>query len=227
MVNLVEDGRVLRSGNRHFGNNKKIELWLTVQNWTGGFDNQDGLEMVFGEDLDYAALGIARCLSHAKSGHEFLQHHIDPGRKGTTVDHFFKALSSGRRLANLTSLNAQISSVMNSKVEDPFARFKELKAFDFHAADGHYQKAARFDPKPTREGEAQVATGHFFRLNLRGDHLDHLDLSRPRDGKKKDHDMAVIKRTEVDRGRRSGNPALRSLRHCGGVMLDDEPLSVD
>ncbi|MFT6242732.1 MAG: hypothetical protein ACJAQT_004843, partial [Akkermansiaceae bacterium] len=41
-------------------------------------------------DLDFAALGISRCLSHAKSGHEFLQHHIDHGCKGVTVDHFFK-----------------------------------------------------------------------------------------------------------------------------------------
>jgi len=72
-----------------------------------------------------------------------------------------------------------------------------LKDFEFYAADGHYQKAACFDPKPGKEGGSQVATGHFFRLNLRFDHLDHLDLSRPKDGKKKDHDMSVIKRTEV------------------------------
>ena len=40
-------------------------------------------------DLDFAALGISRCISHAKTGHEFLQHHIDHGRKGVSVDHFF------------------------------------------------------------------------------------------------------------------------------------------
>jgi len=148
-------------------------------------------------DLDYAVLGILRCMSHAKTGHEFLQHHIDHGREGTTVDHFFKALKSGRRLANLTSLNALLGEVMEEKVTDPFQGLEELKAFDFYAADGHYQKAACFDPKPTKEGQSQVATGHFFRLNLRTDHVDHLDLSRPSDGKKKEHDMTVIKRTAV------------------------------
>ena len=102
-------------------------------------------------DLDFAALGISRCLSHAKSGHEFLQPHIDHGCKGVTVDHSFKALQSKRRLTNLTSLNAQLVSVMERKVEDPFAEYMELKKFDFYAADGHYQ-AACFDPKPTKEG---------------------------------------------------------------------------
>jgi len=49
-----------------------------------------------------------------------------------------------------------------------------------------YSKAmtACFDPKPTKEGESQIGTGHFFRLNLRQDHFDYLDLSRPGDGKK-------------------------------------------
>ena len=65
---------------------------------------------------------------------------------------------------------------MKGKVEDPFSAHQELKDFDFYAADGHYQKAACFDPKPKKEGESQIATGHFFRLNLRHDHLDYLDL---------------------------------------------------
>jgi len=74
---------------------------------------------------------------------------------------------------------------MKEKVNDPFSGFKELEKFDFYAADGHYQKTACFDPKPGKEGGSQVAPGHFFRLNLHLDHLDHLDLSRPTDGKKK------------------------------------------
>jgi hypothetical protein len=80
-------------------------------------------------DLDFAALGILRCLSHAKSGHEFLQHHIDHGCKGVTVAHFFKAIQNKRRLTNLTSLNAQLVSVMERKVEDPFAEHKIFHQF--------------------------------------------------------------------------------------------------
>jgi len=171
-------------------------------------------------DLDYAVLGVSRCISHAKSGHEFLQHHIDHGQIGTSVDHFFKALKSGRRLNNLTSLNAQLLSVMEHKVEDPFAAHEELKDFDFYAADGHYQKAACFDPKPTKEGESQIATGHFFRLNLRFDHLDHLDLSRPVDGKKKDHDMTIIKRAEIAKLRNGAATGRKVLMVWDKACLD-------
>jgi hypothetical protein len=173
-------------------------------------------------DLDYAALGVSRCISHAKSGHEFLQHHIDSGREGTTVDLFFKSLKSGRRLANLTSLNAQLLPAMARKVEDPFMRHKELKNFDFYAADGHYQKAACFDPKPTKEGESQIATGHFFRLNLRFDHLDYLDVSRPDEGKKKDHDMRLIKRMEVERLRNGAKVGRKVLYAWDKACIDYE-----
>lgn len=88
---------------------------------------------------------------------------------------------------------------MMQKVEDLFAEHKELKTFDFYVADGHYQKAACFDPKPSKVGESQITTGHLFRLNLRYDHLDYFGLSRPDEGKKKDHDMRLIKRMEVER----------------------------
>ena len=171
-------------------------------------------------DLDYAALGVSRCISHAKSGHEFLQHHIDLGREGTSVDHLFKTYKSKRRLTNLTSLNAQLFSVMKQKVEDPFAEHKELNDFDFYAADGHYQKAACFDPKPTKEGESQIATGHFFRLNLRYDHLDHLDVSRPADGKKKDHDMRLLKRMDVENLRNGAKVGRKVLYAWDKACID-------
>ena len=109
---------------------------------------------------------------------------------------------------------------MERKVEDPFSEYIELKKFDFYAADGHYQKAACFDPKPTKEGESQIATGHFFRLNLRHDHLDHLDLSRPADGKKKDHDMRLIKRMEVEHLRNGAKAGRKVLYAWDKVCID-------
>lgn len=171
-------------------------------------------------DLDFAALGISRCLSHTKTGHEFLQHHIDHGREGVSVDLFFKSLKSQRRLTNLTSINSKIVSVMKEKVEDPFSAHQELKDFDFYAADGHYQKAACFDPKPKKEGESQIATGHFFRLNLRHDHLDYLDLSRPDDGKKKDHDMRLLKRIAVDQLRNGAKVGRKVLYAWDKACID-------
>jgi len=52
-------------------------------------------------DLDYTVLGILRCLTHAKTGHEFLQDHAEKGGRDENPDLFFKALKSKRRLKNL------------------------------------------------------------------------------------------------------------------------------
>lgn len=142
-------------------------------------------------DLHFAALGVLRCLSHAKTGHEFLQHHADQEVAHIEVSHFFKALKSPRRGRNLASLNARLRPLMAVRLADPFAEFEELNDFDLFAADGHYHHAACFDPKPA------VASGHFFRLDLRTHHLGHLDLSRPKDGHKKDHDITALKRADA------------------------------
>ncbi len=72
-------------------------------------------------DLEFAKLGILRCISHAKTGHEFLQHHAD-------------------------------------------------------------------------KGQAVIDPGHFFRLDLRCHHLGYIALGEPDAGKKKSHDITVIKR---------------------------------
>lgn len=120
----------------------------------------------------------------------------------------------------MTSINQEIGEFMKEKVVDPFAPFPELAKFDFYAADGHYQRAACFDPKPKEEGKSKVATGHFFRLNLRTDHLDHLDLSRPKDGKKKDHDMTVIKRTERETWRNGAKKGRKVLNAWDKACID-------
>jgi hypothetical protein len=148
-------------------------------------------------DLHFAQLGTLRCLSSAKTGQEFLQLHADHGLADIDPDHFFKALKSKRRLKNLGSLNQLLGSSMAERIGDPFAAIEELRDFELYAADGHYHHAASFDPKPEEKGKSAIATGHFFRLNLRTHHLSHLDTSRPADGKKKDHDMNVIKRSNA------------------------------
>lgn len=145
-------------------------------------------------DLDFAKLGVLRCISHAKTGQEFLQHHAEQGEADIDPSHFFKALKSPRRLANITSLNALLLPVMRAGCDDPFSHFEELADFDIYAADGHYQHAAAFDPKPTETGEKTIATGHFFRLDLRSHHLGYIELSQPDAGKKKAHDITIIRR---------------------------------
>ena len=71
---------------------------------------------------------------------------------------------------------------------------RECGGFDIYAADGHYQHAAAHDPKRGAEGGQTIATGHFFRLDLRCHHLGYIALGEPDAGKKKSHDITVIKR---------------------------------
>lgn len=162
-------------------------------------------------DLEFAKLGIIRCISHAKTGQEFLQHHADHGEAEIDPGHFFKALKSPRRLANITSLNSLLLPEMRQRCEDPLAGFEELADFDIYAADGHYQHAAAHDPKPNKTGAKTIATGHFFRLDLRSHHLGYIELSKPDAGKKKAHDLTIIKRAtkeELRNGAKKGRKVL-------------------
>jgi hypothetical protein len=63
--------------------------------------------------------------------------------------------------------------------------------------DGRYQKAACFDSKhEDSKGKLKsVATGHFFRMDLRNQHLSCLDFVEPAKGKEKCHDVRVIKKS--------------------------------
>jgi len=149
-------------------------------------------------DLEFAKLGVLRCISHAKTGQEFLQHHAEQGEADIDPGHFFKALKSPRRLANITSLNALLLPVMRGRCDDPFGHLEELAGFDIYAADGHYQHAAAHDPKPAKAEEKTIATGHFFRLDLRSHHLGYIGLGKPDVGKKKTHDITMIRRATTD-----------------------------
>jgi hypothetical protein len=151
-------------------------------------------------DIHYCQLGVLRCLSSSTTGQEFLQFHADQGQADIAPSHFFKALQSPRRLANITSINVLLAEPMKQRIPDPYAQCEELQGWDIYAVDGHYHKAACFDPRSKNaKGELRaIATGHFFRMNLRTHHMSCLGMANPEDGKKKAHDMTVIKRSSAD-----------------------------
>lgn len=163
-------------------------------------------------DTHFAQLGVLRCLSASTTGQEFLQHHADQNVAEIDPGHFFKALQSARRLANLTSLNNLLAGPMSSAAPDPFAPCPELDGWDLYAVDGHYHKAACFDPKNsgTTEAPKAVATGHFFRADLRTHQMSCLDQVDLEDGEKKLHDMKVIKRSTAET-LRNGAPKGRKV----------------
>lgn len=151
-------------------------------------------------DIHYCQLGVLRCLSSSTTGQEFLQLHADHGIANIDPSHFFKALQSPRRLANITSLNDLLAAPMKLRIPDPYTQCEQLNGWDLYAVDGHYHHAACFDKKSENsKGELRaVATGHFFRLNMRTHHMSCLGMANPEDGKKKAHDMTVIKRSSAD-----------------------------
>jgi len=165
--------------------------------------------------LDYLKLGVERCISSARSGHGFLQTYRKDDGTRVSVSHFFESLKSKRRLANLSSVNQLMRPYLTDQNGDTLAEIEEFKNWHLYAADGHYHKAAIFDPKTkadhSEKDPSKSPTGHFFALDLRQHHLGYLDLAQAQDGKKSEHDITVLKRQELEtlrQGARKGHKVL-------------------
>jgi hypothetical protein len=163
-------------------------------------------------DLDFIEMGIKRCVSASVTGRDFLQHHGDNGRKEVSVDLHFKGLQSERRLANLASINALITPLLNQRVEDAFASIAELNGFAIYAGDGHYHAGAAHDEKRESSGGVmkKLAVGHFFMLNLRNHSMSHLAMADQSGTRKGEHDMHALKRSEIQ-DLRVGEPKGRKV----------------
>ena len=161
-------------------------------------------------DVNFAKLGCLRCLSSATTGNEFIQDHALETSEFYDVSHFFKALKSKRRLANLVSMNSLLNEYSKPLLPDAFESCAELQNFDIYAGDGHYQQASCFDKKI--EGKKR-ATGHFFRLNLRNHHLDYISLEKRELGMKKKHDARIIKEADPE-ALRNHAPKGRQVIYC-------------
>ncbi|MCX6876137.1 MAG: hypothetical protein NTW21_20380 [Verrucomicrobia bacterium] len=102
------------------------------------------------------------------------------------------------------------SGTVTLRVADPYAQCHEFDGWDIYAVDGHYHKAACYDPKlVASDGTLRAkATGHFFRMNMRTHHPGCLAMDAPKDGKKMAPDMAAIKRFPRESD-------LAAVRWCG------------
>lgn len=151
-------------------------------------------------DLDFLEMGLVRCLSESKTGRDFIQRHGDNDRIDIETDHFFKSLKSQRRIANLRSINDLIKPIVTDQVKDPFESISELNGFGVYAADGHFHAGAAHDEKRSSEkgGIRKPATGHFYMTNLRTHYMSHMGTSDLSDGRKGEHDMHLIKRSDIN-----------------------------
>ena len=166
-------------------------------------------------DIDYLQMGVERCASNAKSGNAFLQDYRKNDGERVRVSNFFESLKSKRRLDNQKGVNRLMNAYLKDHVTDELAQIQELKNWQPMAGDGHYQKAAIFDPQTkadtSRKEPSKSATGHFFELDLRTHHIDYLDLAQPKDGKKSEHDMKMLKRQDLEQLRAGAAKGVKVL----------------
>ena len=146
-------------------------------------------------DILFLEMGIKRVMSYNASGRSFVQTMIDKfSLNKLTVDNFFKALSSARRMELTKEINENIIKDYNPIDEhNPFRGKQELDKYALYGLDGHFHK------HPSHEKHAngkQYATGHIYGINLRSRCVQHLDVLRPEN--KKEHEIHALKRLGSD-----------------------------
>ena len=159
------------------------------------------------EDSEWLLIGAARILGNDVTGRAFLDAHHCPITRTPARSSFFDALASPRRLLHLRAINEALARLITRTMDDPFAIFGELDAYELFGGDGHWHAAASHDRRDAKG--TKHATGHVSHINLRTQAIRHLDLCDPV-FKRKEHDITVIKRSTWDT-LRAGTPKGRPV----------------
>lgn len=168
------------------------------------------------EDWQWITAGISRVISQESSGRGFLQQLRDCAHQVIKRSNYFLSLSSKRRLGLIQEVNTSLVEHVNATVPDELAQFEALAKYEVFAGDGHYRAASTHEQKV--DGK-KYAVGHFYTLNLRTHALTHLDSSLLEPGRKKEHDMHMLKRMSAKQ-LRQGAPKGRRVIYvwdCAGI----------
>lgn len=154
-------------------------------------------------DWDWIQTGLFRVLDDQPSGCAFLQKRVLQLLAPLTKSHYFESCKSPRRLRHLQSLTEAFtqaeagkalrhpSGITNLLHGSNSALQSCLADFHIYAGDGHFHAASSHD---LPDGKlTKHAVGHLYALNLRTSFLSHLAFGHET-GKKKPHDMEVLKR---------------------------------
>ena len=150
-------------------------------------------------DSAFLRSGVGRCLHAVRSGREWVQALRDILRKPITVNNFFQALRSERRLALVKEINDElIGQCAIDPPADPFADQEELEGFALFAGDGHVHACSTHE-EPIQEKRRSPA--HLFMLDLRSRALSHLEITRVEDkdnpNRKSEHELRMLKRVPI------------------------------
>ncbi len=138
---------------------------------------------------------VGRVLDHTVSGREWVQRLLARFGVPVSVSNFFAALRSGRRQRMVNEVAQDVCALTDRSIgqaDDPLAEHEELNGVAVYASDGHTHGASAHEKM--RSGKKYPVT-HIYSLNLRTQSLSHIALSSPQAHKKKEHELATLKRT--------------------------------
>ena len=149
------------------------------------------------DDWQWVQCGLSRVIGVYRSGRDFLQSFTAISLENPVISrsNFFACLRSSRRLRLLKNLSEKFRLHVDRSLPDNLSCYNELKDFEVFAGDGHYLEHATHDQLPGNTSKRAIA--HFFCLNMRSGGLGYLSLHNIED-KKKEHDMSMLKRIEIE-----------------------------
>jgi len=145
-------------------------------------------------DNDHLESGIGRVIENVRSGRDWVQYICMKMSINLSVANFFQALRSKRRTEFVREVAEDVLMQTNQQSgtkRDPFSEYKQLNGFAIYASDGHTHAASAHEEE--RYGKIRPVT-HIYSVNLRTHSLSHIALSKPSKLKKKEHELAALKR---------------------------------
>lgn len=172
-------------------------------------------------DGDHIMSGTFRTLEKIESGREWVQRaKPDFAIETSTVSRFFKAANSPRRTATVEQVASRLARMADLSLgpgEDMLAAHSELGGFLAYSTDGHSIKASAHESEI--QGKVR-APSHIYSLDLRTHSLHHVALCEPQSGKKKEHEMATLKRVDAN-AMRMGAPKGKKVIHSYDPAIVD------
>jgi hypothetical protein len=155
-------------------------------------------------DHKFLVSGIQRSLTPVASGRDWVQRMRTIMNTTISAQVFFSACKSMRRLKLIKEICENVRRQADAllKESDALASIPELDGFAVYASDGHTHKASAHE-NPIVGAKRPVT--HIYSLNLRYHTLTATALSVPREGMKKEHEIATLKRIGADK-LRMGEP---------------------
>lgn len=172
-------------------------------------------------DGQHLWVGIERVIQDKRSGRAWLLHCRLARGIRVSVRNFFKSLESKRRMRMVMDVARRVRREVDRRrcatPHDPLAEHPELNGFAVYASDGHSHSAASHE-KPI-EGKIR-AINHIYTLNLRSHSMEHIALTQPAKGKKKEHELCALKRAGGEGLRMGEATGIKVLHAYDPAIID-------